>query len=65
MEKPIRSGNFILNGGRPQKRSKSHGKISQSHASSKFYDNSADDSAGGGSDNGGTRFFEVYENQQR
>ena len=65
MENNVRGGNFILNGGRQHKRSKSNGKVSKSHTSSKFYGNSADEDVAGGSEGGRTRFFEVYENQQR
>ena len=69
METPQRSGNFILNGGRPHKRSKSSGKASSKsqHQSSttKFYDDPVDELNAGKSDIGRTRFFEVYENQQR
>ena len=65
MDNPNRGGNFILNGGRNHKRSKSSGKVSKSHTSSKFYENSTDDSCSGGNESGRSRFFEVYENQQR
>ena len=69
METPQRSGNFILNGGRPHKRSKSSGKASSKsqHQSSttKFYDDPVDELNAGKGDIGRTRFFEVYENQQR
>ena len=65
IENPLRGGNFILNGGRQHKRSKSSGKVSKSHSSSKFYENSTDESGVGVNEGGRSRFFEVYENQQR
>ena len=64
-ENPLRSGNFILSGGRHHKRSKSNGKSSKSHSSSKFYENSADEIGNIKGEGGRSRFFEVYENQQK
>ena len=62
IENPLRSGNFILNGGRHHKRSKSNGKSSKSNSSSKFYEEERKNMKG---EDGRSRFFEVYENQQK
>ena len=65
MENPLRSGNFILNGGRHHKRSKSNGKSSKSNYSSKFYETNTDEMKNMKGEDGRSRFFEVYENQQK
>ena len=64
IENTHRGRNFILNGGHHHRRTKSHGKAASKSPSSKLYEHSADESESGGSC-GKSRFFEVYENQQR
>ena len=65
LENPLRSGNFILNGGRHHKRSKSNGKSSKSNSTSKFYETNTDEVGSMKNEGGRSTFFEVYENQQK
>ena len=64
-ENKHRGGNFILNAGRQHRRTKSTGKVSK--PSSKFYESATDELSGGDRSEIGesSRFFEIYENQQR